>query len=479
LPAGLGTLSGPTFTAQAADRAGEQLTQVTLSALGKLTVASLPLDLRAASLRDTTDVTPVRASAQKTLTVGTVALPSLLDLLRGLGIDVDALLKQLPQAGLDQLAGLVTDTATGAVKTANDAVDAAQQAIGSGAPAALDSAQSALADATAAKASDVTKLADENGAFSTALADFFAVIDALPAPVPATLSTALAGDGLTPSTTAGDFLALTPTQVSALTSALSAVPGAPTLDALTVAAQAVQAAEKALATASALVDQLQALVDALTQLVTAVTGALTANNDPLASLGDVSAVLRATAGDRPSAHGDVTVGSVHVLGATAPLAQLTGALGTVTATLGDVLASVGIGFTPPTVSVGTPTTRTGHTGSTQEASASVSAVRIGLPSVDLSAVPGLAAAGAPTKLGGGSVALGVLSETAQHTPARAATSQPSTTPNTTPRGSTPTTPTASSSPSLAPTGGRWALAVLGAALVGLALVARRRLLPPA
>ena len=61
---------------------------------------------------------------------------------------------------------------------------------------------------------------------------------------------------------------------------------------------------------------------------------------------------------------------MEVLGATAPLAQLTSLLDGVTGTLSDVLESVaGVSFTPPSISVGTPTHSTDQQGRTRSATA--------------------------------------------------------------------------------------------------------------
>ena len=95
LPAGLGSVTGPTLAVSATDTATKVLTTAALKALGKVTLLTLPIDLKAATLSDVSRVTAAGATAQKKLVVGSLALPSLQDLLAGLGIDLDALLSQL------------------------------------------------------------------------------------------------------------------------------------------------------------------------------------------------------------------------------------------------------------------------------------------------------------------------------------------------------------------------------------------------
>jgi hypothetical protein len=438
LPGGLGSVTGPTFDVKAADDATGVLASAALKALGKVTVLTVPLNLKTASLSDVAKVTSAKATAKKSLTLGSLSLPSLNDLLASLGLDLNGLLDQLTQGKLTDLAGLVTSTTSGAVKTANDAVDAAQAAVSGAAPKNLDAATTALATATGALTTANGTLTTATGAFNTA----FGAIPALSLPA-----------GVSTGTTADQFLALAPavqTVVDALTAA--------DLNAL---ATAVQAAEAAVATAQAVVDTLQALVTALTDLINAVLGAITGDDDPLAALGDISVTTSAIAAKTPKADADVNVGSVKVLGALTPLSSLTKTLGTVTDTLSSVLESVaGVSFTAPKLTIGKPTHSTKTTGTTRFASASITGVKLTLPSLTLPNA--LALPGVPTGISG-SITFGQLSETAQWTPGTAATPSTPQTPSSSPQGSP-----------LPDTGGGMLLPVAGLLVLGSAVLLWRR-----
>lgn len=438
LPGGLGSVTGPTFDVKAADDATGVLASAALKALGKVTVLTVPLNLKTASLSDVAKVTSAKATAKKSLTLGSLSLPSLNDLLASLGLDLNGLLDQLTQGKLTDLAGLVTSTTSGAVKTANDAVDAAQAAVSGAAPKNLDAATTALATATGALTTANGTLTTATGAFNTA----FGAIPALSLPA-----------GVSTGTTADQFLALAPavqTVVDALTAA--------DLNAL---ATAVQAAEAAVATAQAVVDTLQALVTALTDLINAVLGAITGDDDPLAALGDISVTTSAIAAKTPKADADVNVGSVKVLGALTPLSSLTKTLGTVTDTLSSVLESVaGVSFTAPKLTIGKPTHSTKTTGTTRFASASITGVKLTLPSLTLPNA--LALPGVPTGISG-SITFGQLSETAQWTPGTAATPSTPQTPSSSPQGSP-----------LPDTGGGMLLPVAGLLVLGSAVFLWRR-----
>jgi hypothetical protein len=439
LPSGLGSITGPTFRVSAADTASAVLTSAVLKALGSVTIVTVPLDLQAASLVNVSKVTADRASARKAVTVGGLALPSLNDLLASLGVDLDALLDQLTQGKLNDLAGLVTSTTKGAVGTANDAVDAAQAAVSGTVPKTLDDAQAGLTGAQSA-------LTTAQGALTTATNAFDTAFAAIPA-------AGLGALGVPTDTTAAEFLALAP----ALQSSVDALTGAD----LSALATAVQAAEDAVTAAQAAVDELQALVTALTDLITAVLDALAANDDPLAALGDIEIATSAIAAKTPTADAAVNVGSVEVLGATTPVAQLTGVLGDVTDTLSGVLESVaGVSFTAPTIAVGTPSHSTDQQGRTRYAKASITGVTLTLPSITLPAA--LSLPGVPTDVTG-SVTLGQLAETAQWTPATAQTTAPGTPAPGTPTGGSP----------LPDTGGRMLLSLAGLLVFGAALALRR------
>ncbi len=440
LPAGLGSVTGPTFGVKAADDATGVLASAALKALGKVTVLTVPLNLKAASLSDVAAVTSSKARAEKSLTLGSLSLPSLNDLLASLGLDLNGLLDQLTQGKLTQLAGLVTSTASGAVKTANDAVDSAQAAVGGTVPKNLDAATSALTAATGTLTTAKGTLTTATGAFNTA----FGAIPALALPA-----------GVATGTTADQFLALAPA-VQSVVDALSVAD-------LGALATAVKTAEAAVQTAQDAVDAVQALVTALTDLINAVLGAVTGDDNPLAALGNIKVTTSAIAAKTPKADASVDVGSVHVLGALTPLASLTKTLGTVTNTLSSVLDSVaGVSFTAPTLTIGTPTKSTKTTGKTRFASASITGVKLTLPSLTLPAA--LALPGVPTGISG-ALTFGQLSETAQWTPgANVATP------------STPRTP--SSSPQGAPlpdTGGSPLLPIAGLLILGSGVLLWRRM----
>jgi len=438
LPAGLGSVTGPTFGVKATDGATGVLASAALKALGKVTVLTVPLNLKAASLSDVSKVTSTKASAIKSLSLGSLSLPSLFDLLSSLGLDVNGLLDELTQGKLTQLAGLVTSTTSGAVKTANAAVDTAQAAVTGTVPKNLDAAKTALTTANGTLTTANGTLTTATGAFNTA----FGAIPALSLPA-----------GVSTGTTADQFLALAPAVQTAV-DALSAAD-------LNALATAVQTAEAAVQAAQDAVDTLQALVTALTDLINAVLGALTGNDDPLAALGDISVTTSAVAAKTPKADAAVDVGSVHVLGALTPLSSLTKTLGTVTDTLSSVLESVaGVSFTAPKLTIGKPTHSTKTTGSTRFASASITGVKLTLPSLTLPNA--LTLPGVPTGVSG-SLTLGQLSETAQWTPGTAATPGTPQTPSSNPQGSP-----------LPDTGGRMLLPFAGLLILGSAVLLWRR-----
>ena len=441
LPAGLGSVTGPTFSVKAADNASAVLASAALKALGKVTVLTVPLSLKAASLADVAKVTSSRSTAKKTLQLGSLSLPSLFDLLASLGLDVNGLLDQLTQGKLTDLAGLVTSTLTGAVKTANDAVDAAQAAVSGTAPKTLDSAKTALTAANGALTTAQGALTTANTAFNTAFA-------AIPA--------ALLPAGVATGTTADQFLGLAP----AVQTAVDALSGAN----LASLAGAVQTAEDAVQTAQAVVDTVQALVTALTDLIAAVLNALTGNDDPLAALGDISVTTSAVAAQKPTANADVSVGSIHVLGALTPLNSLSKTLGTVTDTLSSVLESVaGVQFTPPSVEIGKPSKSTKTTGTTRFATASITGLTLTLPSLELPNA--LTLPGVPTGISG-ALTVGQLTDSAKFTPGTTAPATPST-----PR--SPNNPSQGSP--LPDTGGRALLPVAGLLILGSGLLLWRRL----
>jgi MYXO-CTERM domain-containing protein len=423
LPAGLGKVVGPTFSARAVDNATRVLTTLGLKALGNVQLVTVPLDLSAATLTDVATVTAGGARATKALSLGSLALPSLQDLLAALGVDLNALVQQLTQGNLTQLAGLVG----GGLATLNNAVDTAQAALTTAGETPADSMAGALAELQTAN----TDASDADAAFTGALTTALAGV----------LGPALTTAGVSAATTATQFLAI---------------------PAATTAAPALAALAQAAVDAAAVVQQVNALVDALQALIDGVVAAVLAADDPLAALGDIKVTTSAIAARTPKAAADVQIGSVHVLGLAnaIPLGTLTGALGTVTDTLSSVLESVaGVSFTAPKIAVGQPTKSTSRQGRTRFASASITGLSVTLPSISLSrsAAAAIAIPGVPTDISG-KLSVGQLAETAQWTPATTASSTPD---------------TSNGSP-LPDTGGRMLLSVLGLLVIGAALALRRR-----
>ena len=451
LPNGLGSVKGPTFLAEAKDAAGTVLATAKLSALGKVTLAGVPINLQAASLNHEAQVLSTGATAEKSLSLGDLSLPSLTDLLSSLGLDLGATLDQLTQGKLTQLVGLVASTSSGAIAAANSAVDTAQAGVtqaGATPAATLTAAQAQLASAQ----SDATA---KNTAFDTAWSTAYG---ALGVPAQTALSTALAAvppplGPLAVPLTADQFDAVVQQGGAGLT-ALQTAFGATETTLATAAAAAVTAED--LATA------VNALVDALQNLVNKVLAKINADGDPLASLGGVKLTTKAVAASTPKASANLSVASLDVLGQAASLSTVTDALDTVGSTLASVLNSVpGVTFTPPSISVGKATHSTHTSGTTRFASAAVTGVTVNLPTLALSgaALP-LALPGGVTS-GAGSLVLGQLSESASWAPSVSHTS-----------GSP--VPGGAGGPQLGDTGGNVLLPILATVLLGLAVVVRRR-----
>lgn len=455
--ANLLSVTGPTFAVDAKAGPTTVLTSAVLKALGSVDLkpaglVDLPLDLQAASLANVAQVTATQAEAEKSISLGGLALPSVNDLLSGLGVNLTALLAQLTQDKLDALNGLVS---TDALTALNTAVDSAQSALGS-APGTLSAATSALSAAN-------TQLSAANGALTAADTAWSTAFGAIPA-------ASLTGLGVPTSLTPSGFQALSP----ALQSSVDALSPS---DLAALAATAVNA-QSVQATAQTLVDNLNALVDALQALVNAVLAAVTGNSDPLASLADIAVTTKAVAAQTsPAPVATVSVGSLDVLGAAAPVSSLTTALGSVTSTLAGVLNSVaGVSFTPPTVTLGTPHTSRSQQGQTRKATASITGLTLTLPTITLPAALSTITANTPAasvvngvvSVLGGTVKLFDVSEAADFTPA-VTTTTPSTP-------SSPSPSTSGGSPSLASTGLSRTVPVAGALLViaALAVLHRRR-----
>jgi hypothetical protein len=442
------SLTGPTLAVSAKSGPTAVVTSAVLKALGAVTLkpaglVTLPLNLQAASMTNIAQVTSAKSEAEKSLNIGSLSLPSVNDLLTGLGVDLDALLAQLTQGNLNALNGLVSGTA---LTTLNTAVDNAQAALAT-APDSLAAAVAALAPATTQLNQATAALNTATSAFTSAMGTAFAN--------PA-LATALGAVGITSTSS--------PATVVSLIGALD-----PTLQS---AAQGAVDAQTVQTTAQTLVDNLNALIDALQNLVNAVLGAVTSNGDPLAALGNISVATRALAtSSSATPTASATLGSVDVLGTAASVGQLTSVLGGVTNTLAGVLNSVaGVTFTPPSVQVGTPHTSASKHGTTHRATASVTGLTVTLPTIKLpaalstitSSVPGASVVNGVVNVLGGSVKVGSLDEAADLTPGTT-----SSTPSTTPSSS-------SGGPSLAGTGMSTTIPAVAALLVIAALAVLRR-----
>jgi hypothetical protein len=469
------SLTGPTLSVDAQAGPTAVLTSAALKALGQLTLTpagltSLPVNLQAASLDNLAKVTATQTEASKSIVIGGLSLPSINDLLKSLGVDLNALLNQLTQGNLNKLQGLVGSALT----TLNATVDSAQAALtsaGQSAPDTLAGAKAALAPAQAAAASAQTAFTTAQTALNAANSAWNTAFGAI--------NPALLPSGVSSSLTPAGFQALAPavqTTVDALTSADLAGLAATAVSAQT----AFDAANTALAAANNVVTLVNNLIDALQALVNGVLNAVTTNTDPLAALGNITMQTKAVTTDTstPTPIAEAKVGTLKVLGSDAVPSQLTSVLGTATKTLGDVLRSVaGVAFTPPSIAVGTGSTSTSKVGNTRKATASITALTVTLPAIALpttlstlvTAVPGAATiAGNVVSVLGGSVKVGTLAESAAHTPATSTTS------------GTPSTPTGSKTPngpSLAGTGLSRSIPALAALLVlaSLVMLHRRRI----
>src|SRR3954453_5767957 len=428
LPNGLGSVIGPSFTAHAKDGAAAVLAAAKLSTIGKVTLAGVPLDLRLASLGNLAQVVSTNATADKTLSIGDLSLPSVNDLLAGLGLDIS----RLTQDQLTQLAGVV-GTVSSAISTLNTQIDTLQTQV-AGAPATLAAGDAAVTTATSA-------LQTQLDALNAALQD----------PTTGAAPTALLTTALT---TAGLSLPTVPITLPAWSAFSATLQNA-------IATFSDATLSTTLAAANTALDQAQQLVTDLTSLLGLVTGALDA--DPIASLGGVKLTTKAVAARTPHAVSTLSVASVDVLGQASALSALSGAVDTLGSTLASVLNSVpGVTFVPPSISVGTPSHSTKTVGRTRFANASVTGVTLTLPTLDLSG------AGLPLALPGGlsasgSLVLGQLTEGAQWTPPISHTTT-----------STSGSPVPGGGQQLGDTGGRVLLPILATIVLGVAVAVRRR-----
>jgi len=195
IPGGLASLTGPTFALTATDGT-TVLTSAVLKALGSLTVGPLPvsLDATAATLTNTAQVGSTQASAEKSVVLGGLSLPSVADLLDALNVDPVSLVLSLTKANLDKLNALIDG---GALTALNSAVDSASAAVGAGAPTTWVATDDALNQANDAATAADSDAAAANAAFTAALTTL---------------------DGITPLSTLGLTTGLTPTQYEALAS---------------------------------------------------------------------------------------------------------------------------------------------------------------------------------------------------------------------------------------------------------------------
>jgi hypothetical protein len=425
LPGGLGTVSGPKLTAQAVDSAVTTLANAAVSTLS-VHLVSLPLTITLPALSDLAESTSTHAVGQKSLSLGAFRLPDVLAMLQGLGLDTSALTPTV-LAALDGVVGTVSGAVTTLVTTIAADQTAVQTATGNPAPTTLKSAAAALVSAGSTLDGDVTAL---NTALQT----------------PAIATAVATAVGALPGSPAVPTFPLTTAQWKALSSAVQG-------------AIATAAGIATLAADTDVVTTLQTLVTDLTTLVTDVTNDLKAN--PLAELDGISVKTLARAASTPTATASADLGTLKVLGApvasvAALSAQLTSVLDSLAATLNGL---TGVTFTAPTVSLGTPVVSKGRSGATRNAAAAITGLTVNLPAITLPAA--LSLTGAPVSTPTGTVAVGVLADTAQFTPAVTTTT---TTPDVTPQ----------QGPGLAETGAPFALPTFAALLLTAAFVLRRR-----
>jgi LPXTG-motif cell wall-anchored protein len=385
---GLVEVVAPAITASADTSEPGPRSSAGAASLGSLDIMGLPVAL-GGSAQALTGVTATAATATKQISVTDLSLPSIADLLAGLGLDLSA----VPVDALVSLVDELELAVTSAFETAMVAVDEAQ--------GQLDAASDALDAATAELAAATT------------------VVDT----AVAALTTALAGTGLTEAA----YAAL-PQPAKDLLPA-----GVATAYSDLLAARSLQAVkDAAVDTAQALVDTLQAtLATVLETLFDAVHAIL--DGTPLLSLDslEVSTKALATSDKAGGQEAVITGGEIaglQVLGtdvldtvlgtSTVDLVALTsGALADVTTlvdeltgTLAGVLSDVaGLELTAPVVDVLGKATRTGVVGGFGEAETLVSALSITLPRITLPTALALPGAGDLPVFDGVTAVNGVLS----------------------------------------------------------------------
>ncbi|HEU0129497.1 MAG TPA: hypothetical protein VFQ85_00720 [Mycobacteriales bacterium] len=415
------------------------------ASLGEAKILNLPIALNG-SVNVGSMTSSAQSQAGKTLKITNVSLPSIADILAGLGIDIAKLPVETLNALVEQLPVMLTSTGLAAFNLASGAVD---------------DAQAAVTDAQADVASATTDLADATAALDTLLA-------------PLTLDHT-------------DWDALDGPAKDTLIAANGGVNGA-----LANAATAYDAAQAAMTAAQkAYTDAVAALPAAISALVDAVTAIL--DGTPLVSVGAAEVGTKALVGSAKTAAVTGYVSGVKVLGedvlnsvtgsSKLDVAKLVGdtanqvnaTIAATTATLSEILSSAtgatGLSVPAPSVQLMSKSTSTGTDGAFGTANAAVTALKISLGSAtvpDAFALTGAAGMPGiiPTSTGFKTAALGVqvgtLAESARFRPGTVTT--PGSTTNQ--PGSTPTMPS---------TGVPAGLGVLAGIGTGLALGARRRM----
>lgn len=367
VPANLAAVASPVLTIAATAPAAGPSAVAGATSLGSVQLLGLPVSLNGSLSKSAQDT--VDSVATTGLKISNLALPSLKDLLKALGLDVTA----LPVTTLN---GLLTQLhlPTSGLAAADAAVTSAQTAAGS----TVDR----LRDAQ-------TLVSSTQATLTSATATFNALL--------ATISpTTLLAAGLGAIPTISQFQALSAPIQTILT---TAVPG------LAAASTAYTAATTAVATATA-------LVGALANLGSLVNGVLGATS--LVSVGSLDVATTASAGQHLIGSVTGAVSGVKVLGtdvlkaltgnstvdAAALVAQasaLTSQLNTVTSALHTVLSTVpglaALNVPAPTVALMQATHGTSMGKVNQTAFAALTALSISFPSFALPAAVALPGAG--------------------------------------------------------------------------------------
>ncbi|HVF18988.1 MAG TPA: hypothetical protein VNA14_01945 [Mycobacteriales bacterium] len=405
-------------------------------------------------------VNSVGSSAGKSLSLNDVGLPSIGDVLAGLGLDLSALPLPVVRDLLRSLPGTLApaiEAAMTAAQSAQTTVDAAQ--------AQLTAATSQAAPLQAAAAAATTALQQANAAVVAAQAQLN-LVNSLPVPVPADVASATA----------------------ALSSAQAAA---------TSAATTLSNANAAVAAANAAVDAAQAALNAAlaalnSVLDTVLAAAAAVLDTPLASIDAVTVATRAKVG--PKAADQVatvtgTISGVEVLGAdvlslaglgsTVDLVSTANAVvSQINAQAGSILGAVfgtlngavpGLTVPAPSVEFLTQRTETGMDGAFGTAYAAVNALTVRLGAITiptlvalptLPALPGITQAAGSISTAPIEMIVGQLGENARFRPASLS--------------GAPITPGVNGAPSLPRTGAPVGLAITALIVTGLAAVARRR-----